>query len=112
MKPDKILSMTGIAAKAGKLVSGEFSTEKAVKTKKAYLVIVASDASDNTKKHFSDMCTYRSIPYYEYAEKEMLGACIGKAYRASLAVIDENLAKAICIEFKKKMEQLNNGGSK
>lgn len=111
MKPDKILSMTGIAAKAGKLVSGEFSTEKAVKTKKAHLVMVASDASDNTKKHFLDMCTYRSIAYYEYADKEMLGKCIGKDYRASLAVIDENLAKAIYMEFKK-MEQLNNGGSR
>ena len=31
MKPDKVLSMLGIAAKSGSVVSGEFSTEKAVK---------------------------------------------------------------------------------
>lgn len=31
MKPDKVLSMLGIAAKAGGVASGEFSTEKAVK---------------------------------------------------------------------------------
>ena len=52
MKPDRVLSMLGIAAKAGSVASGEFSTEKAVKEGRAYLVIVAQDASDNTKKMF------------------------------------------------------------
>ena len=42
--------MIGLAQKAGKVASGEFSTEKAVKTGKAYTVIVADDSSDNTKK--------------------------------------------------------------
>ena len=32
--------MIGLAQKAGKVASGEFSTEKAVKTGKAYTVIV------------------------------------------------------------------------
>ncbi len=52
MKPDKVLSMLGIAAKAGSVASGEFSTEKAVKEGRAWLVIVASDASENTQKIF------------------------------------------------------------
>ena len=53
---DKILSLLGLAAKGRNLVSGEFSTEKAVKEGKAALVIVSSDASDNTKKKFTNMC--------------------------------------------------------
>ena len=52
MKQDKALSMIGLAQKAGKVVSGEFSTEKAVKTGKAVMVVVASDSSDTTKKMF------------------------------------------------------------
>ena len=48
MKQDKALAMIGLAQKAGKIVSGEFATEKAVKTGKAALVIVAGDASENT----------------------------------------------------------------
>ena len=32
--------MIGLAMKAGKVASGEFSTEKAVKERKAYMVIV------------------------------------------------------------------------
>ena len=33
---DRVLSMIGIAAKSGNVVSGEFSTEKAVKTGSAF----------------------------------------------------------------------------
>ena len=95
MKPDKVLSMLGLAAKAGAIASGEFSTEKSVKEGKAFLVIVAKDASDNTKKHFRDMTTFYEVPMYEYADKEMLGHAIGKEFRASLAVNSENFATNI-----------------
>ena len=61
---NKILSMVGMAMKAGKVVSGEFSTEKAVKTGKAFLVIVSEAASDNTKKMFRNMCSYYEVPMY------------------------------------------------
>ena len=111
MKPDSVLSMIGIAARAGNVVSGEFSTEKAVKNRKAYLVILALDASENTKKHFSDMCAYRKVPYAEYADKTSLGHAIGKEFRASLAVTDENLAKLILNKLEE-TEQLNHGGNR
>lgn len=52
---DKALSMIGLATKAGKIASGEFAVESAVRKGKAVLVIIASDASDNTKKSFNDM---------------------------------------------------------
>jgi len=87
--------MLGLAAKAGAIASGEFSTEKSVKEGKAFLVIVAKDASDNTKKHFRDMTTFYEVPMYEYADKEMLGHAIGKEFRASLAVNSENFATNI-----------------
>ena len=48
--------MLSIAKKAGKVASGEFMTENAVKSGGAALVIVAEDASDNTKKKFKNMC--------------------------------------------------------
>ncbi|MDE6929215.1 MAG: ribosomal L7Ae/L30e/S12e/Gadd45 family protein, partial [Lachnospiraceae bacterium] len=54
----KALNLLGLATKAGKTASGEYSTEKAVKTGKASLVIVSEEASDNTKKMFTNMCTY------------------------------------------------------
>ena len=87
--------MIGLAQKAGKAVSGEFSTEKAIRSHKAALVIVANDSSDNTKKMFSDMCSYHDVPIYYYSDKEELGHAIGKQFRASLAVLDEGFKNTI-----------------
>ncbi len=94
-KPDRVLSMLGIAAKAGKLVSGEFATEKSVKSKSAYLVVLAEDASANTKKKFRDMSDFYHVALLFYGTKDTLGSCIGKDYRSSLAITDESLAKAV-----------------
>lgn len=91
----RIFGQLGLAAKAGKIASGEFMTEKAVKEGRAFLVIAAEDASDNTKKHFRDMCLYRNIPFRTFGTKETLGGCIGKDFRASLAVTEEGFAKSI-----------------
>ena len=56
MREDKkILNLIGLATKAGKAPSGEFSTEKAVKEGKAAMVIVSEEASENTKKMFRNM---------------------------------------------------------
>ena len=44
MQNDRVLNLIGLAQKAGKVVSGEFMTEKAVKTGEAALVILAEDA--------------------------------------------------------------------
>ena len=95
------MSMIGMATKAGKTVSGEFMTEKAVKGGKALLVIVAEDASENTKKKFQNMCTYYKVPYYILGRKEQLGHSMGKEIRATLAVTDSGFKTAI-------EKQLNN----
>lgn len=95
MQQDRILSMLGLAAKAGKVVSGEFSTEKAVKSGSAFLVVVSAEASENTKKMFRNMCSFYQVPIYIYAPKEALGHAIGKEFRASLAVLDEGFAKSL-----------------
>jgi len=91
----KVYSLLGIAAKSRNIASGEFLTEKAVKEHKAALVIVAADASDNTKKMFTNMCTYYDVPIYFFGEKENLGHAIGKQMRASLAVLNKGLSDAI-----------------
>ncbi len=101
--------MLGIAAKSGNVVSGEFSTEKAVKTGHAFLVIVSEEASANTNKMFTNMTDFYEVPMYVFGTKEELGRCIGKEFRASLAITDENLADAV--EKKLQAVKLNNGGN-
>ena len=95
MKPNKVCSLIGLAMKAGKVVSGEFATEKEVKTGYAQLVIVAEDASDNTKKMFTNMCEFYEVPLFIYGTKEELGHAMGKEMRASLAITDPGFAKSL-----------------
>ena len=95
MRQDKALSLIGLATKAGKTVSGEFMTEREAKARRAYLVIVAGDASENTKKNFRNMCEYHKVLICFYSDKESLGHAMGKQFRASLAVLDEGFAKGI-----------------
>ena len=106
MRPDPVLQLLGLAQKAGCVKSGEFMAESMIKEGKSFLCITAEDASDNTKKHFKDMCSYRSIPYAEYSVKENLGRAIGKDFRATLCVTDEGLAGQI----QKKMAEVTING--
>ncbi len=96
--------MIGLASRAGKVVSGEFSTEKAVKSSKAHLVIVAEDASDNTRKMFRNMCTYYGVPYQEYGTKDELGHWTGKEMRASICILDEGFARSVLKKISLNME--------
>ena len=99
-KRDKILSLIGLATKAGRCISGETMTESETKAGKAKLVIVASDASENTKKKFQDMCKFYKVPICIYGDKDTLGHAMGKEFRASLAILDEGFADGIQKELK------------
>ena len=95
LKQNKVYSLLGLAMRGRNLVSGEFQTIDAVRSGKAMLVIVAKDASENTRKLFHDKCSYYEVPVYEYGTKEELGQAIGKELRSSLAVCEEGLANAV-----------------
>ena len=95
MTKNKILSLLGIAMRGRNLVSGEFQTENSVKNGSAMLVIIAEDASANTKKLFTDKCSFYEVPVYEFGTKVELGRAIGTDLRSSLGVCDAGLADAI-----------------
>ena len=95
MKGNKALSMLSIAAKAGKVMSGGFQVEKSLQEYKAHLVVIAKDASDNTKKKFIQKCDFYKIPCFILENSTILGKSIGKEERVVVAVTDESLAKQI-----------------
>lgn len=92
---NKVYSTLGLCMKAGLLASGEFMVEKTIKDETAKLVIIACDASDNTKKKFGNMCEYRNIELIEFGDKQALGKALGKEVRASLSILDSSFAKNI-----------------
>ena len=100
MKQNKIYSLLGIAMRGRNLVSGEFQTLEAIKKGSAMLVIIAEDASDNTKKLFSDKCLFYQVPVFQYGNREELGKAVGKDLRSSVGVCDAGLADAVIRQLK------------
>jgi len=92
---NKTYSFLGLAAKAGKLISGYHACEAAIKSGKAHLVIIAENESQNTRKRFSDACEYRGVPIRFFGEKELIGRSTGKDVRAVVAVADREFAKRL-----------------
>lgn len=92
---ERILGYLGLAARGGNIVSGDFSTEKSVKTGKARLVVLAGDSSDNTKEKYEKLCASRGIPCFSFSDRETIGRAVGKDWRACLAVTDSRLAAAV-----------------
>ena len=92
---DKIYGLLGLCQRAGKCKSGEFAVEKSIKSGKSFRVIIPEDASDNTKKKFKNMTTYRSVPYQELGTKETLGHQLGRSERSSISIEDQGFAQAM-----------------
>lgn len=91
MQISKKLRMLGLATKAGKVITGIDLCEKAVKQRKAKLVILAEDAAESTKKEFSNS----GLPVVTVENKETLGRFTGKEYRSVCVVCDAGFAKVI-----------------
>ena len=100
---DRRYATISLAMKAGAVVSGETAVQEAVRSSKACLIVLAEDASDNTKKKFCNKSKFYCVPCIEFGEKEMLGRCIGKDQRSVLAVTNESLAKALKEEIRRNL---------
>ncbi len=100
-----IYNMIGLAQKAGCIAAGETAVENAVKSGTVHLLIIASDASDSSRKHLRDMAVYRNIPNCVWGTKEDLGRSIGKAERSGVAVSNQGLALKIQAMIEKEEKQ-------
>ncbi len=91
----KLLSMLGIGRKAGLIVSGEMGCVQSLNEGKSKLLIIASDASYNTKNKFQGLCSKKNVKYVEAGLKEELGASIGKGLTSVISVNDEAFSQAL-----------------
>lgn len=95
MDKEKAMRMIGLARKAGKLTLGGDMTKTDLKRKKSFLVIVATDASQNTKHCFETKCASKQVPYFVFSAKEELGRQLGKDEVAVLSLTDSRFADLI-----------------
>ncbi|THF81225.1 L7Ae/L30e/S12e/Gadd45 family ribosomal protein [Cohnella fermenti] len=95
MTTNKALSRLGLAMRAGKLVSGEEIVLKAIRSGEARLVLLAGDASDNTKKKVADKCESYKVELLIGFTRFELGGAVGKPERVLFAVTDKGFADMI-----------------
>jgi len=98
------LDALSLAQRAGKVVSGD-RVLPAIRNKSAKLVLLASDASDNTKKRYRDKSSFYGITLIEDVTGQELSIAIGKNNRMYLAITDKSFAEMIL----KKLEENING---
>lgn len=91
----KFLSLLSLCQRSGNLCTGESVVEQAIQKKKALLVIIPEDASDNTKKKFTNKCRFYNIPIVIVSTKEELSSAIGKFNRTSFAICSESFCESI-----------------
>jgi ribosomal protein L7Ae-like RNA K-turn-binding protein len=96
-------SLLSLSRKAGKLIAGDFVCETALRNGKACLILIAEDASDNTKKKFVNKAFYYKIPAYIYGSTDELNHVSGTRRRVVYAITDIGLAKSL----KSKLFNLN-----
>lgn len=104
MNNHKALSALGMAMRAGKLATGDEIVLKAIRAGKAKLVVLAGDASNNTKKKFNDKCASYQVSLVEAFDRVTLGGAIGKAERVVIAVTDVQFARLIAGHLSQNME--------
>ena len=89
---DRIYGILGIAAKAGKLMSGFDSLQEGISKKQVNLVIVAQDASEKTKKEMQFICHKYGVPCIIFGNIQENSHAIGKNNRAIIGICDSGLA--------------------
>jgi ribosomal protein L7Ae-like RNA K-turn-binding protein len=90
-----VLSMIGLATKAGKTITGNDACMTAIKRDKVRLILIATDASQKTKDPIINLCSHYDTVCKEFSTRDELGNFTGKNNRAMVAITDDGFAKRI-----------------
>lgn len=91
----KLEGMIGLCVRAGRTAFGSEQCALLVRSGKVELVIVAEDASENTKKRIRDKCTSFGTPYISFGTVSSLARCTGKGKVSVIGIRDKGFAAAI-----------------
>ena len=112
---DNVLHLLGIARKAGRVEVGEEPVGASARARQARLILVASDAADNSARRAAHFAQAGKAPWFRvpYTKGE-LGGTVGRASCAMLALTDVGLAAALLarLEQRRHEKKLQKGGRK
>ena len=90
----RVLSMLGLCARAGKLITGEKAVVQAVRAGSACAAVLDGAASENAVKAVSQACQTHGVPLVRTGDFA-LGDAIGKPSRWAAAVTDAHMAQRL-----------------
>ena len=91
---DRMLSLLGLCARAGKLITGEKACVQAIRGESVFAALLDGAASDNAVKAVGQACASHGVPLLRTGAYE-LGDAIGKPGRMAAGVTDAKRAERI-----------------
>ena len=104
---DSALSLLGLALRGSNLAVGEEPVADACKARRAWLVMSAADAAQNSVDRAGRMAELGGVPWVHIPwDKEALGNALGRATCAVAALTDRGLAAAFAAKLVQADESL------
>lgn len=85
----------GLAHRASLVISGEDLVLEAIRSGRAKVVFLASDAGASTSKRIHDKTTFYQVPLLSLFPGEALSHAVGKANRKVMCINDPKMAKLL-----------------
>lgn len=95
MIPPKIRALLGFAQKSRQLFSGETAVANCLKTRKAQLVLIATDFPEKRKQYFINWCLEENITYILWSTKQIYGEILGTSPRSLVAITNKQIAQEL-----------------
>ncbi|MDX8046979.1 YlxQ family RNA-binding protein [Gracilibacillus sp. S3-1-1] len=89
------LNIIGLANRAGKCTFGEELIVKEIQSKRAKIVLIASDIGDQTRKKLTDKCQFYKVPYFFVDDRDTLSQAVGKSGRVAISISEQGFAKKL-----------------
>lgn len=93
--PDRVLAMLGMATRAGAVVPGTERVREAARGETLRLVLLAQDASENSRGKLLPFLAVRGISHVICYDRAALGAAVGRGPLSAVGVLDAALADRI-----------------
>lgn len=90
-----MLKSLGIGYRARLLISGEEFVVDGIRKNKVYLVFLANDASENSKKKILDKAKYYNVEVILDYSSEELSNAIGKGNRMVIGITSQKFASSL-----------------
>nr|WP_162990611.1 ribosomal L7Ae/L30e/S12e/Gadd45 family protein [Maliibacterium massiliense] len=93
MNEDRLRTAIGLAARAGKLASGDTACQKAMRMHSAKLLLIDATASAGTQRRMIQLCQQYDVPYALVPAACMAAQAAGRDTSKLFAIQEANLAQ-------------------